>query len=844
MATKAPTSVTNPDGSVTSTTYNPDGSVYETETVKQNADGSKTIQRQFASGEQSILKYDASGNFLGTAAKNPDGTLSFSPAPGTNGGTSTRTTYSADGSTPLNRVTYNQDGSQQTDYLNPDGTVNRTETKTAQQIRDQQIADATAKDTATNLYNPSFGKIVKQNITGAGQAVGGFIGSVGSGVKDWFSGIDQGANGNTSSIGATPGSSSSGSGSGGGGSYVPSTYTVPTLPTNVAGTANRTGTQAAAPTPISAPDNGFRASLTAGTVDQQPAITSQAVQAGQAGYGPQVQATTINAPNNGFQAGVRAGEVAVQPNIQAQQIEAPQNNFKAGVTAGTVATQPAIQGQQIGSTLSPDQQQAIDLAKAQATGTAPSAAQALLQKGIDQNVGAAYGLAASLSGRNAGQALLQGSASAQSAIAKSSADMAALRAQEIAQGTQTFGTLATNAAGQNLSRLQSNQATDLQSQIATAQNTIQVLTGNRDAALKAGLQNQADTLTAAIENQKEKLSALQSNQTADLTAKIQSVQNTINVLTGNRDAALKAGLQNQADQLQADINNANNQLAALQSNQATALAASTANARNATDVNIANAGYATQAGIASAANALQAQIQTAQNNIRVMEGNRDAALKAGMQNQADTLTAQINNANNQLDAMKANLAATTQTNISNANNATQMSVADLQAFTTAMGLNSAQATAVAQMGLQAWIASQDQATKNRAIDVAAQTAANSSNNQFWGAVLGGLSTVGAAYLASDRRLKTKVASGEREARSFLDSLTAQTWDYKSPRDGIGRKLGVMAQDVASTPRGRTFVLELPDGRGLGLDPAKAIGPVLAGLASINDRLKRLEGRRG
>src|SRR6266536_3164460 len=635
------------------------------------------------------------------------------------------------------------------------------------------------------------------------------------------------------------------------------------MATNVAGTANRTGTQAAAPTPITAPDNGFRASLTAGTVDQQSAITAGSIQAGQstagqAGYAPSVQATTINAPDNGFKAGVTAGTVGVQGDIKSQQITAPQNNFKPGVTAGTVGEQAPIVGQTIGSTLSPDQQRSIELAKGQAEGTAPSAAQALLQKGIDQNVGTAYGLAASLSGRNAGQALLQGSSSAQTAIAKSSADMAALRAQEIQKGTETYGAFSSTAAGQELARQQSNQSTDLQAKIQTTTNTINVLTGNRDAALKAGLQNQADALTAQIENQKEQLSALQSNATNDLTAKIQSVTNTINVLTGNRDAALKAGLQNQADTLQAQINNANNQLAALQSNQATALAASTSNAANINAVNISNAGNvtsannvsatnATQANIAAAANQLTAQIQTAQNNIHVLEGNRDAALKAGMQNQADTLTSQINNANNSLDAMKSNLAAVTQTNISNAGNATQMSVADLDAYSKAMALNDSDRQEIAKEGLAAWIASLDAATKNRAISVAAQTAANSADAEFWGKIIGGLATVGGAYIAaSARRLKTTVADGAKDVGRFLDSLTSQTWDYRDPeKDGAGRRLGVMAQDAGSTRMGRSFVVELPDGRGrLGLDPAKAIGPVLAGLASINARLKKIEGRRG
>ena len=632
------------------------------------------------------------------------------------------------------------------------------------------------------------------------------------------------------------------------------------LPPNVPGTASRSGTQAAAPTPITAPSNGFKAGVVGGTVATQPGITTQQVTApsavaGQAAQTPAVTATTLNAPQNTFKAGVTAGTVAAPAAITAQTVTAPQNTFKAGVTAGTVAAPATITPQQLTSSITPDQQAAIDLAKAQATGTAPSAAQALLQKGIDQDIGASYGLAASIGGRNAGQALLQGSANAQNSIAKSAADMAALRATEIQQGTQEYGTLSQGAAGQELTRNTSNQTSDLTAQINNVQNTISVLTNNRDAALKAGLQNQADQLTAQLENQKETLSALQGNQTSNLTAQINNVQNTIAVLTSNRDAALKAGLQNQADQLTAQIENQKETLSALQSNQSSLLAAATSTAANATAVNTSNAALRTQASqtnttageAASAANAinnLNAQIQTAQNNITVLTSDRDAALKAGLQNQADQLTAQINDANNQLDAAKANLTAQTSVSQSNATNATTLSQADLNAFEDAMKLNDSDRQLIATQGLTAWADTLDDATKNRAITVAANTANNAATMSLIGSFFGDVAK-GVGAFASDKRLKAKISSGDREARSFLDSLTSKTWDYKdSARDGAGRHLGPMAQDVARSKAGRTFVVKLV-GRGgaLGLDPVKAVGPILSGLASLHQRLAKVEGKR-
>lgn len=76
--------------------------------------------------------------------------------------------------------------------------------------------------------------------------------------------------------------------------------------------------------------------------------------------------------------------------------------------------------------------------------------------------------------------------------------------------------------------------------------------------------------------------------------------------------------------------------------------------------------------------------------------------------------------------------------------------------------------------------------------------------------------------------------------SYLNSVKPVAFDYKAPQDGPGgRQYGVMAQDLASTPVGAQAVVETP--RGLAIDPARAIGPVMAAQGQLNERIRRLEG---
>lgn len=101
-------------------------------------------------------------------------------------------------------------------------------------------------------------------------------------------------------------------------------------------------------------------------------------------------------------------------------------------------------------------------------------------------------------------------------------------------------------------------------------------------------------------------------------------------------------------------------------------------------------------------------------------------------------------------------------------------------------------------------------------------------------LLGGLA--GTAATISDANLKENVE--EFDPSSFLDSLTSYKYNYKRPEQhGDGPQVGVMAQALEKgAPQ---MVEDTPEGKVV--DYNKAGGPLFASLASLHDRIKKLEG---
>lgn len=324
-------------------------------------------------------------------------------------------------------------------------------------------------------------------------------------------------------------------------------------------------------------------------------------QAKQSGY--EARATTFNAPQNDFRFGMTAPQAGA-PQITSA---APQVRFNPLTGRYGVQAPAAINAQQVRADMIGDQQMRApndiatdgDMRQAQmralgyyedaALGRVPSAAEALMRKGIDENVGAQLGMAATLQGNTPGLALRAGLAGAQGAVARSAADMAALRADEQATARAGFLQAATGIRSQDIQIAQSNQTKDLTTAVTNLNARIEVLKSNQQAALQAGMANQAANLQSQIHNASNQLEAAKAsaansltrdiaNLTAQLDASkanaanqvsqnIANLQSATQITQANLNAALQTGLAQEAARLQSQLANQQAQLATQQANQ-------------------------------------------------------------------------------------------------------------------------------------------------------------------------------------------------------------------------------------------------------------------------------------
>lgn len=139
--------------------------------------------------------------------------------------------------------------------------------------------------------------------------------------------------------------------------------------------------------------------------------------------------------------------------------------------------------------------------------------------------------------------------------------------------------------------------------------------------------------------------------------------------------------------------------------------------------------------------------------------------------------------------------------------------------------------------IQQQFGNQMQKTQGQAGALSAQAQQANQDRQGNQQLVGTLLSAGATAF-SDEDVKKDVE--EFDAGAFLDSLTGFKYKYKSPEHGEGKQVGVMAQDLEKeVPQ---MVQDTPMGKQVDYSPGKAGGPIFAGLANLNERLKQLEGR--
>ncbi len=222
---------------------------------------------------------------------------------------------------------------------------------------------------------------------------------------------------------------------------------------------------------------------------------------------------------------------------------------------------------------------------------------------------------------------------------------------------------------------------------------------------------------------------------------------------------------------------------------------------------------------------------------------QEGTLATNVQNNQFNQQAQKANANDAISKFNAqnqqatNLANTTAHNVAQATNlGSKQDIANANANLQTQ--QNAQKANVAQQMFNNQVAkaggSQAVATSNATNAGKDSQAAADAQNKTIGTGITALAAM------SDERQKDDVE--EFSPSDFLDSITGYKFKYKDPKKyGAGERVGVMAQDLEKTDAGSQLVTDTPEGKVV--DYSKSGPHMMASLANLNQRLKKVEGDR-
>jgi hypothetical protein len=165
------------------------------------------------------------------------------------------------------------------------------------------------------------------------------------------------------------------------------------------------------------------------------------------------------------------------------------------------------------------------------------------------------------------------------------------------------------------------------------------------------------------------------------------------------------------------------------------------------------------------------------------------------------------------------------------------------------GLSGQQAVAGLQERNQAWNQYSGMLSTLRSQDLSATLGARQNAEGAYGSgqfgapqpsliqQYGPAAAAAAAAIASDRRLKTNVRDGDKQANAAASKLPAFAFAYKDKRFGAGKQLGVMAQDLERAGLGHA-VVSTPGGKVV--HGGKLATANTAMIAAMGRRLAELE----
>ncbi len=388
---------------------------------------------------------------------------------------------------------------------------------------------------------------------------------------------------------------------------------------------------------------------------------------------------------------------------------------------------------------------------------------------------------------------LQGVRGADVQVAQTQATIDAQRAQTVAQlktAIEQGNTAAVNALKAQAANL------DLEAQKAT---------------VTAGLQQQQTEASLEAQNAREQNAIETSN------AALSTNVNVGNAAAGTKAAADLANAQNLSVQADAEraaaVSKAN---AEFQTKAAAELAAAKNQAAReyaaaATGTSTTNAAAKTTAAAdyAKTVNAMGSEYATAQNAASLAKAQLDAQRAEGNAGRAATVA--TSDAQNKTSAAIAQGQAALTAGTATSGNALDASKATATNYLDTQRIQQAGTTSAIQ-GMNTAAGTQG---SNAGAVVGAQKAEAEAQAKQDAALVGAVSSVGAAGMKSDERVKTDIKQpSDAEINEVADKLAAyKTWRYKpGVEDGGAREHGGwMAQDLEKTELGRKFVGEDENG---------------------------------
>lgn len=523
------------------------------------------------------------------------------------------------------------------------------------------------------------------------------------------------------------------------------------------------------------------------TAERTTAATAYApgnVVAPQIQQAPRVNTPIIGGVGNGDAVTYQAARVAPVTNAQA-----------TGPQAASIATGPQ-------DTVRTRQMALLGQLDDQIAGrTGPSAAEIQARKSADDAISTQLALTAGVRGGSAAAAQRAAGRNVAAIQQRSGLDAALVRANETqqARGQLISGFEGTRGADIRLATDQAGM--EQQANVVGAQLQTSVSQSNAQAANVRGLtQAQLEQQAAAGNAQAQNELTRQRNE-IDLRTQL-----------ANQQAQIEADKANQAATQQVNLAGAGMSLDAQRANQSAGL-----------QTNLANAGFQQQSNLSNAdaqnrMSQLLEQLRTQNGQFNAAQANEFARLQAQLTAQTSMFNAGQTNQGNQFN--------TNQTN--------QVALANLDAALKARGLDDAQRRSL----LDAYVATQGQLLGQG--DQALARAALEDKREA------GVMGMGAGLLStlSDKRAKKEIRrAGDRDVRRMLEAIRPYTFKYKNPdQTGAagGERFGVMAQDLERSKLGRTLIRD--EGGAKRIDGPQAVGALLAALASMNDRVAKVEAK--